>query len=134
MVHSRLLIQTKHQIEVAQNDNWRQDVRKPAKLQAYDLCHNMDSRTRNHEIVCLNALAHLFVFNHTIHDVDEPDHKHEGTQKIDSLAPVLVIALPDFWVLDLEEHILFEKVCDHLSFNLILIMLISLLLHPPYNV
>lgn len=69
MIDSGILVEAEHKIKVAQGDNGREDVACPVPFKTENLCNDMNTRSCYHKIVCLHALAHIFVLKHSYHYV-----------------------------------------------------------------
>jgi hypothetical protein len=70
----------------------------------------MDSGPSYHKIVCLNALTHIGILEHSNHYVDEADYQEEGAEKINLAPPFLMIGLPSDRIFYSEKELTFEKV------------------------
>lgn len=73
MVYSGLLVQAEHQIEVAQDNNRREDEASPIPFETKNLCNYIYSGSCYYKIVCLYALTHLLVLKYSDHNVQKSD-------------------------------------------------------------
>ena len=85
----------------------------PHPFESKNLSKYLDSHACDLEQRCLHAFSNRLIVEDSVHDVCESHQNHEETQEVYLFTASLIEQSANPGVLDRQENLVREKVCDH---------------------